>query len=68
MVTIFRFLLFVSLPNTQKWAKNEFENELKMAQEWLPWTTLMFAEHDDSDIMEDVISNEYIQTNNSSTR
>ena len=36
----FHSLLFVSLPNTQKWAENEFENEPKMAQEWLPWTTL----------------------------
>ena len=40
---IFCFLLFVSLPNTQKWAENEFQNEPKMAQEWLPWTTLLFA-------------------------
>ena len=40
--SIFCSLLFVPLPNRQKWAKNEFENEPKMAQEWLLWTTLLF--------------------------
>ena len=38
---IFGSLLCFHLPNTQKWAKNEFENEPKMSQEWLLWTSLM---------------------------
>ena len=42
--SIFHSLLFVPLPNTQKWAKNEFEKKLKMAQEWLLWTTLIMQE------------------------
>ena len=37
---IFSSLLCFCLPNTWKWAKNEFENEPKMSQEWLLWTTL----------------------------
>ena len=50
MVTIFHIIfhplfnsLLFPLPNTQKWPENEFENELKMAQEWLLWTTLIIT-------------------------
>ena len=39
--SIFSPFLFVPLPNRRKWAKNEIENEPKMAPEWLPWTTLL---------------------------
>ena len=41
---IFRSILIILLPNTQKWSRNEPENELKMARKWLLWTTLMTAE------------------------
>ena len=41
--SIFHFLLFVSLPNTQKWAENEFENGLKMAPRMSTASTLTSA-------------------------
>jgi hypothetical protein len=38
---IFRSIMSISLPNNQKWSKNVTENEPKMSQKFLLWTTLM---------------------------